>query len=117
MGDAIRKVQKFLYDDNLVEREDFKEENNSILDIGVEWLQNYHQKLSIDNDKRNYDSNINIGMICASNKLNNTNPYCKDLWIADSGTSCHMTNSKDGMTNLITNNFQIKIGNGHNVSA
>lgn len=31
----------------------------------------------------------------------------KDLWIADSEASCHMTNSKHGMINLVKNNSEI----------
>ena len=41
----------------------------------------------------------------------------KDLWIADSGASFHMTNSKHGMINLVKNNSKIKIGNGKKIQS
>jgi len=36
----------------------------------------------------------------------------KDIWLADSGASSHMTNSLDGMSNVRDINSRVKIGNG-----
>jgi hypothetical protein len=55
-------------------------------------------------------------MALKSNQLNSVSSR-KDLWIADSGASCHMTNSKYGMINLVKNNSEIKIGNGKTIQS
>jgi hypothetical protein len=44
-------------------------------------------------------------------------PKTQDMWIADSGPSCHLTNSRIGMTNLIKNDSKIKIGNGKTIQS
>jgi hypothetical protein len=41
----------------------------------------------------------------------------KDLWIADSGASCHMTCSDDGMFDCHPVDDQIKIGDGTFINA
>ena len=40
-----------------------------------------------------------------------------NIWIADSGASCHMTNSLEGMTDLRDNYTKIKIGSGKTMLA
>ena len=37
-----------------------------------------------------------------------------DLWIGDTGASCHMTNSLDGMINLRDYSSNVTVGSGEN---
>jgi hypothetical protein len=41
----------------------------------------------------------------------------KDLWIADTGASCHMTCNDTGMLNCIDINEHIKVGDGNYIKA
>jgi hypothetical protein len=41
----------------------------------------------------------------------------KDLWIADTGASCHMTCNDDGMFNCVNINKTIKVGDGNFIKA
>ena len=47
------------------------------------------------------------------NQTTNEAKINENIWIADSGASCHMTNSLEGMTDLKTDYSRIKIGNGN----
>ena len=46
------------------------------------------------------------------NKINE-----KNIWIGDTGASCHMTPSLEGMTDIKKINTRIKIGNGEDLTA
>ena len=49
------------------------------------------------------------------NQTTNESKINDNIWIADSGASCHMTNSLEGMTDLKTDYSKIKIGSGKTV--
>jgi hypothetical protein len=105
---VIEKVRKLVTDDNLMEREDIDNEIDGMMAVGVVWLTKLHQRHG-DGVTSECNSGINTAMTSTSNILN-VIPKTRDMWIADSGASCHMKNSRIGMTNLIKNDSKIKIG-------
>ena len=46
-----------------------------------------------------------------------TSGYDSSMWLGDTGASCHMTNSTDGMVNLVPNKSWIVFGNGQRLES
>jgi hypothetical protein len=110
---VIEQVRTLVTDDDLMERDNINAEIDGMMAVGVVWLQKLHQRHHDEVMSENH-SGFNTAMISSSNTLNVV-PKTRDMWIADSSASCHMTSSRIGMTNLIKNNSEIKIGNGKTI--
>jgi hypothetical protein len=53
----------------------------------------------------------NVSMAAETSFLLKEIKDTKDLWIADTGATCHLTNREDGMINLTSSNKEIRMGN------
>ncbi|MGL4341755.1 MAG: reverse transcriptase domain-containing protein, partial [Lactococcus lactis] len=86
-----------------------QEEYEIILEVGVEWLiYILHPQANRVNDRRNDDSaSPGMEVNCNVDKVSS-----KNLWLGDSGASCHMCNNDEGMFNCRFVKSYIKIGNG-----
>jgi hypothetical protein len=69
---------------------------------------------------RNSGTSNNDGQghrIFTSNDVAFKNNFANDLWILDSGASCHDCRSVEGLTDVKEINELIKIGNGDSMKA
>ena len=81
-------------------------------------LMGHEEKVPICKETLEYQDNkseveMKQNKVLFMNHTTNEAKINENIWIADSGASCHMTNSLEGMTDLKTDYYRIKIGNGN----
>ena len=77
-----------------------------------------HRKAECKNNKKDDSGNVAGGSEVDVVLLNHEYDFANipsDIWIGDTGASCHLTNSLDGMINLENCSSKITVGSGENL--
>ena len=68
-------------------------------------------------EKKDDEAHTNMGMDLALDDPTELEPWDNGLWLGDTRTSCHMTNTLEGMKNLTKIQIGIVFGNGQRLKA
>ena len=68
----------------------------------------------VPREKNHEEDDAEIALMAITKTKGIENP---NLWIADTGASCHMCNNLDGLTNIIETSKTITVGNGERIQS
>ncbi len=89
-----------------------EEEESALITLeSLEYLLNNDQ----EQNEQNSDTKEQTDLAFGSGQ--HTSGYDGSMWLGDTGASCHMTNSTDGLVNLVPNKSWIVFGNGQRLES
>ena len=94
-----------------VESDSSDEEESALITLeSLEYLRN-------ENEQKETSSEIEEQVDLAFRSGQNVSGYDSSIWLGDTGASCHMTNSTDGLVNLVPQQSWIVFGNGQRLAS